>query len=182
MNEPAGSDQSSANDYDNSDGAPGGGIVVGVDGSPGSLVALQWAAREARLRGAALRVVMAWQMPTTYGSANVVGLGTDPAMDAQAVLSEAAENETSRLGAEVDPDLDVQMSWEVVQGHPAKALIDAAASADLLVVGSRGHGGFVGALLGSVSQHVVTHASCPVVVIPDPQLAHHRQRPSHRRP
>lgn len=146
-------------------------IVVGVDGSEGSLAALTWAVHETRLRGGTLRVVMAWQMPQAFGSANVWGLGMDPSLDAETVLAEAAAKEADRLSADVDPGGEASMRWEAVEGHPAWALIGAAESADLLVVGSRGHGGFVGALLGSVSQHVVTHAGCPVVVIPHPQHA-----------
>lgn len=146
-------------------------IVVGVDGSDGSLAALSWAVHETQLRRGSLRVVMAWQMPQAHGTPNVWGLGMDPSLDAETVLAEAAAKEANRLSAEVDPGREVSMTWEVVQGHPAWALIGAAEDADLLVVGSRGHGGFVGALLGSVSQHVVTHAGCPVVVIPHPEHA-----------
>jgi nucleotide-binding universal stress UspA family protein len=142
-------------------------IVVGVDGSPGSLAALGWAVDEARQRGTSLQVVMAWQLPQSYGSPNIWGAGMDPSLDAKVVLAKAADAEAARLMQEVVPD-DVPTTWEVVQGHPAWKLIDVSEGADLLVVGSRGHGGFVGALIGSVSQHVVSHAACPVVVVPDP--------------
>jgi nucleotide-binding universal stress UspA family protein len=147
-----------------------GRIVVGVDGSPGSLTALGWAVDEARQRGTSLQVVMTWQMPQTYGSPTTWGAGMDPSLDAKNVLAKAADDEAARLRNEVVPD-DVPTTWEVVQGHPAWKLIDVSKGAELLVVGSRGHGGFVGALLGSVSQYVVTHAACPVVVVPDPQRA-----------
>jgi nucleotide-binding universal stress UspA family protein len=147
-----------------------GRIVVGVDGSVGSIVALHWAVDEARLRGVSLHVVMTWQLPQTYGSPSIVGMGMDPSLDAKAVLAEAADDEAARLAREVVHD-DVSTVWEVVQGHPAWKLIEVSEDADLLVVGSRGHGGFVGALLGSVSQHVVAHAACAVVVVPDPQRA-----------
>jgi nucleotide-binding universal stress UspA family protein len=154
-----------------------GRIVVGVDGSTGSMAALGWAVDEARLRGTSLHVVMTWEMPQTYGSPSIIGMGMDPSLDAKAVLAEAADNEAARLAHDVVPD-DVPTVWEVMQGPPGWKLTEASEGADLLVVGSRGHGGFVGTLLGSVSQHVVTHAVCAVVVIPDPHRAakgaHHR--------
>jgi nucleotide-binding universal stress UspA family protein len=147
-----------------------GRIVVGVDGSTGSLAALGWAVDEARQRGTSLRVVMTWQMPQNYGSPIIWATGMNPSVDAKAVLAQAADSEAERLKDEVAPD-DVPTTWDVVQGHPAWKLIDMSKGADLLVVGSRGHGGFVGAMLGSVSQHVVIHAHCPVVVVPDPHRA-----------
>jgi nucleotide-binding universal stress UspA family protein len=141
-------------------------IVVGVDGSGGSIAALRWAAHEASLRGVAVHVVMAWQRPMQYGSANVFGLGMDPSIDIEKSLEGAASEETTRLVEETRKERDVPITWETVEGHPAMALLAIAKDADILVVGSRGHGGFVSALLGSVSQHVVAHAQCPVVVIP----------------
>jgi hypothetical protein len=92
----------------------------------------------------------------------------DPSLDARAVLAAAADSEAARLKEEIVPN-DVPTTWDVVQGHAAWKLIDMSKGADLLVVGSRGHGGFVGAMLGSVSQHCVIHARCPVVVVPDPE-------------
>jgi nucleotide-binding universal stress UspA family protein len=153
-----------------------GRIVVGVDGSPGSMAALGWAVDEARLRGTSLHVVMTWEMPQTYGSPSIVGMGMDPSLDAKAMLAEAADKEAARLAQDVLPD--VPTVWEVVQGHPGWKLTEVSDGADLLVVGSRGHGGFVGTLLGSVSQHVVAHAPCAVVVIPDPHRA--AKRGQHR--
>jgi nucleotide-binding universal stress UspA family protein len=147
-----------------------GRIVVGVDGSTGSMAALGWAVDEARLRGTSLHVVMTWEMPQTYGSPSIIGMGMDPSLDAEAVLTEAADNEAARLAHAVVPD-DVPTVWEVVQGHPGWKLTEVSEGADLLVVGSRGHGSLVGTLLGSVSQHVVTHAVCAVVVIPDSHRA-----------
>jgi nucleotide-binding universal stress UspA family protein len=161
-----------------------GQIVVGVDGSAGSIAALGWAVDEARLRGTSLHVVMAWQMPQTYGSPSIIGMGMDPSLDAEAVLAEVADDEAARLAKAVVPD-DVPIVWDVRQGHPAWKLIEVSADADLLVVGSRGHGGFVGAMLGSVSQYVVTHAKCAVVVIPGPHRAaksgQHREEASEYR-
>jgi nucleotide-binding universal stress UspA family protein len=154
-----------------------GRIVVGVDGSAGSMAALGWAVDEARLRGTSLQVVMTWEMPQTYGSPSIVGMGMDPSSDAKTVLAQAAEEEAARLAQDLVPD-DVPTVWDVVKGHPGGKLTEVSEDADLLVVGSRGHGGFVGTLLGSVSQHVVTHAACAVVVIPDPHRA--AKRGQHR--
>jgi nucleotide-binding universal stress UspA family protein len=141
------------------------------------MAALGWAVDEARLRGVSLHVVMTWEMPQTYGSPSIIGMGMDPSLDAEAVLAEAADNEAARLAHDVVPD-DVPTVWEVMQGPPGWKLTEVSEGADLLVVGSRGHGGFVGTLLGSVSQYVVTHAVCAVVVIPDQHRGakggHHR--------
>lgn len=143
-------------------------IVVGVDGSPGSLAALEWAVREAGHRGASVHALMAWEYPQTYAG-NVWSLGMDPTLDVQAELASASAAEAARVAGEVGEAQDLVVTSGAVQGHPAYALLQASEHADLLVVGSRGHGGFVGALLGSVSQHVVCHAGCPVVVVPDPE-------------
>jgi len=145
-----------------------GRIVVGVDGSPGSLAALHWAVQEARLRGVAVHAVMVWQYPQYYGVPYGLDLGMDPSGDAGKTLALAANAEVARLGKEAVQGHDVEIVCEAAEGHPAEALVRTAKDAAALVVGSRGHGGFVGALLGSVSQHVVAHARCPVVLIPDP--------------
>lgn len=138
-------------------------IVVGVDGSDSSRAALRWAYDEAAHHGASLKAVMIWHAPPLpqsppYGSMPPEGYESQPARDAQAVLE--------RLTAELEarkPEVDVTTSIE--SGNPAKVLIELSGGADLLVVGSRGHGGFAGMLLGSVSQHVVAHSACPVVVV-----------------
>ncbi len=130
-------------------------IVVGVDGSPASVDALKWAIRQAALTGAAVEAVLAWQYPMAYGGYPGSGDIDWPA-NARTALDTA-------LAEAVDSNAAV--SRRVVEGHPAQVLIDAAAGADLLVVGSRGRGGFVGMLLGSVSEHVSAHAPCPVLVV-----------------
>ena len=131
-------------------------IVVGVDGSPASLDALTWAVRQASLTGAAVEAVTAWQFPATYGG-YPVDAGTDWQANAQAIQDTAVKE---ALGDEA-----TSLLRRVAQGHSVRVLLDAAAEAELLVVGSRGHGGFTGMLLGSVSEHVVAHAPCAVVVI-----------------
>ena len=137
-------------------------IVAGVDGSPSSLSALRWAIRQAALTSAAVDAVIAWHYP-----AAAVGYGWAPSgPDAGFDFRETAEKTLSdAIASAVDPGSDVGVRPRVVEGNPAQVLLDASEDADLLVVGSRGHGGFTGALLGSVSQHCVHHAHCPVVVI-----------------
>lgn len=144
-----------------------GRIVVGVDGSAGSLAALRWAAAEARVRKANLEVVVAWQYPalSTIPAFGVLPPADEMATDAKQGLADLLRDE----GLLDDPDLEITEA--VIQGSAGSALIGAATGADLLVVGSRGHGGFTGLLLGSVSQQCVTHAPCPVVVIPHPDRA-----------
>ena len=137
-------------------------IVAGVDGSPSSQAALRWAVRQAGLTGAAVQAVIAWQYPAAVGgyawAPGAVLDDTDYKQIAEKIMAEA-------ISAALDPGGGVPVSTLVREGNAAQILIDATAGADLLVVGSRGHGGFAGALRGSVSQHCVQHASCPVVVI-----------------
>ena len=138
----------------------GGHIVVGVDGSEHAKHALAWAAAEAKIRGASLHVVVAWSVPgALYGAVGVGGY--DEALHefhAAAMQTAAAAVESARA-AGVDAD------ESVVQAHAADALVEASRDADLLVVGSRGHGGFVGLLLGSVSAQCAQYAACPVVIV-----------------
>jgi nucleotide-binding universal stress UspA family protein len=147
-------------------------IVVGVDGSAGAREALRWALAEGRLRNAPVRVVHAWTFG--YIGAGVDGYGAwGGALGAYTSLGidlndlhRAAEDLLERAIADVGEESDgVQIERLVVQGTPAEVLVHAAAPSDLLVVGSRGHGGFVGLLLGSVSQQCVHHARSPVVVV-----------------
>ena len=137
-------------------------IVVGIDGSDHSKRALQWALDEARLRKASLSVVYAWMLPvyaTGYGFAP--GALIDPAS-----MSEAANAQLDRTVDEVVGDTkDVPVERKAIEGMPSQILVEEAEGADLLVVGSRGHGGFAGLLLGSVSQQCAHHATCPVVII-----------------
>jgi nucleotide-binding universal stress UspA family protein len=137
-------------------------IVVGVDGSAGSRRALAWALDEARLRKATLRVVHAWGMP--YGPA-AVGHAPLP----EPTLYEAAHRGAEHALGEALAGIDargVTVESVLVEAVPAAGLLHASADADLLVVGTRGHGGFVGMLLGSVGHHVSQHAHWPVVIVP----------------
>jgi nucleotide-binding universal stress UspA family protein len=164
-------------------------IVVGVDASPGARRALAWAAAEARLRGAVLQVVYAYQAqhlaaPFYFPSRHAVPPGTteevaiEPAQlemaaamqdraEFEEVFRSRAEEVLDSLLAQVDEVGDVEVRRTVIEDrHPAEALVSLSADADLLVVGSRGLGGFTEMLLGSVSHAAVLHAVCPVVVIP----------------
>ena len=140
-------------------------IVVGIDGSEASSEALRFALGEARLRQTTLEVVHAWVLPHIALSA----AGYVPQVDSVLLgeMKQAAEQLLdSALAAVEEETEDVRIVRSVVEGTPAKALVRAAADADLLVVGSRGLGGFAGLLLGSVSQQCAHHAPCPVVIVP----------------
>jgi len=135
-------------------------IVVGVDGSESSKAALRWAIRQARLTGDSVDAVTAWRYPATYGLAPAGDEGIDAEGDARRTLT-AALNEVSGL----EPDVPVRP--QVIEGRPGEVLLRAANGADLLVVGSRGHGEFASALLGSVGLHCAVHAHCPVLILRD---------------
>jgi nucleotide-binding universal stress UspA family protein len=137
-------------------------IVVGVDGSPSSQAALQWAAAQAARTGADVEAVIAWEYP-----ALAAGFGWAPtAMVTSSQYREYAEKVVAdAIGKVTGPGSGVRFSTRVGEGNAAQILLDAAAGAELLVAGSRGHGTFVGAVLGSVSQRCTHHAPCPVVVV-----------------
>jgi nucleotide-binding universal stress UspA family protein len=137
--------------------AKGHRIVVGIDGSHASLCALEWAVRQAERTDASLEVVAAWEWPTSFGW-SMIPEGYDPAGD----LLKMVEPLIATLH-ETHPGLAVET--KIIEGHPAPVLINESHGADLLVVGSRGHGEFVGMLIGSTSEHCVANAACPVVVI-----------------
>jgi len=137
-------------------------IVVGVDGSPGSQHALDFALAEGELRGVPVRAVCTWTYPVAYGAAVIVPF-EDLEAGAAAVVADAIALATKDLPSTAPPVTSV-----VREGHASEVLVAEAKDAALLVVGSRGHGGFVGALLGSISHGCVTHAPCPVVVVPTP--------------
>jgi nucleotide-binding universal stress UspA family protein len=134
-----------------------GRIVVGIDGSAASNDALRWAARQAELTGSPLEVIMTWEWPASLGWSVPIPDGYDPETEVRQILDGAVEAALAeRPGVKADR--------KVVNGHPATVLVDATKGADLLVIGSRGHGEFVGMLLGSVSEFCTTNAHCPVLV------------------
>lgn len=132
-------------------------VVVGVDGSAGSAAALRWAARYAAAVEGTIEVVTAWQPLATYGWAYDAG-EWQPDLEAEKTMSAQVDEV---FGAERPGTLRTS----VQEGNAARVLIDASRYADLLVVGSRGHGGFAGLLLGSVSADCAERAKCPVVVV-----------------
>ena len=136
-------------------------IVVGVDGSAGSRAALTWAAAEAADHQADLVVVNVWEH-TLLPPAGSVSVSEHYVPDpSQRTADDLLQVIKEELGEQ--PPVPVQP--RVKQGTPAKVLIEESATADLLVVGTRGHGGFAGLVLGSVSQHVAAYAQCPVTVV-----------------
>jgi nucleotide-binding universal stress UspA family protein len=146
-------------------------VVVGVDGSEGAKGALRWALEEGRLREWPVRAVHAWMFGYSGGSVagypywggspgSLASLGAD-----RSDLQRAAEDLLERALAEVADADDVQIERQVLEGGAAEVLVRIATPVDLLVVGSRGHGGFASLLLGSVSQQCIHHAACPVVVV-----------------
>jgi len=134
-------------------------IVVGFDGSPASIAALEWAANQSELTGASLEILMTWEWPTGYGWSPIPS-DLDPQQGCQRAL-----NDLLRPIREAHPGISIREA--TIEGHPAPLLVKASEGADLLVVGNRGHGEFVGMLLGSVSEHCVASAHCPVLVLND---------------
>jgi nucleotide-binding universal stress UspA family protein len=137
-------------------------IVVGVDGSPSSRAALRWAVRQATLTGGTIDAVIAWQIPVLLQSYGWAPMGAEEAVDFEA---EARKTIEAAISKDVEPADQHLITSHVVNGHPAQVLLDAASGADLLIVGSRGHGAFAEALLGSVGQYCVHHARCPVLIV-----------------
>ncbi|CAM01701.1 nucleotide-binding universal stress UspA family protein [Saccharopolyspora erythraea NRRL 2338] len=133
-------------------------VVVGVDGSPGSRAALRWALRYAELSDARITAVIACGWPALI-DLTLPMQEDDIAANAKRELTKTVDETRALLATRVP------VERKVVRDHAARALLDEAQDADLLVVGHRGHGGFAEALLGSVSRHCVHHAPCPVVVV-----------------
>ena len=133
-----------------------GYIVVGVDGSPSSLDALQWAVGQAALTGAGVRAVIAWEYPPLSG-VNPMTTHVDWPTKAQQTIDAAMDK-----AVHID---NVTVSSVVIAGHPAQVLLDASVGAELLVIGNSGHGGFTESLPGSVREHVIANATCPVLVV-----------------
>lgn len=136
-----------------------GWIVAGLDGSESSRPALRWALRQAVLTGSRVEVLTAWHIPITYGWA--------PLPEEDLDLESAARKMQADVLAEVAGSAGEgpEVRARVVEGNAAGVLINASKDADLLVLGNRGYSGFTEALLGSVSQHAVQQATCPVVIV-----------------
>jgi nucleotide-binding universal stress UspA family protein len=145
-------------------------IVVGVDGSVGSLAALRWAVREAAETGGEVYPVLAYDNGLAWTD---LGSESEPVILERAA-SRARETLDDMLEAIGGDGATVVLHPMVVDGPPARVLVDLGRDADLLVVGTRGRGGFAGLLLGSVSQRCAEQAHCPVVVVPPPDAAEPR--------
>ena len=139
------------------------GITVGIDGSDHSVRALEWAANEAAVRHAPLTVLTVHLVPQSGWTGNPIIVP----QDAEEVEKErqAAEEMTLKVTSQLGEERPASVTVHAVNGFPAQMLIEASREADLMVVGSRGAGGFAKLMAGSVSDQVVHHAHCPVVVV-----------------
>ena len=137
-------------------------VVVGVDGSPESVGALKWAAEYAAATGATIKAVLSWHYPAAAGPAPVGVAPQSISDEVRADMQVALDKAITDVYGTTTPD---KVQSEVAYGHPSQVLVEKSESADLLVVGNRGHGSFNGMLVGSVSIHCVTNAACPVVVV-----------------
>ncbi len=140
------------------------GIVVGIDGSHNASHALEWAMTEAAIRKAPLTVITVNSVPASYWSRTPVQLPVDE--DTVAEIRKIAEAAVADTAAKLGASQPESVTVSAISGFPAQTLIDASQDSDLVVVGSRGGGGFAPLVLGSVSHQVVHHAHCPVVVVP----------------
>lgn len=138
------------------------GIFVGVDGSEHSQRSLEWAMREAEIRKMPLTVITVHPVVAGYFGAPVILAADEPAREQARQGAQEAADKAAAASGDSPPSVTIR----AVSGFPAEELIEASRDADLLVVGSRGLGGFAQLLLGSVSSQVLHHAHCPVVVIP----------------
>jgi nucleotide-binding universal stress UspA family protein len=138
-------------------------LVVGIEGSEGSRAALRWAVDEARVRGCAIEAVTAY-LPTYVPASPDFGYVPLDPTDLVTEIRKMQDSVIDEVLAE-RPGAAVTVERKLVQGRAADTLISEAAGAGLLVVGSRGRGGFRGLLLGSVSQQIAQHAGCPVVIV-----------------
>jgi nucleotide-binding universal stress UspA family protein len=145
-------------------------IVVGVDGSEESRAALAWAVEEGRLRQAPVLAVHAWEMPMMPAPTGLVPPSVEVVGDLTELREDAADLVETMVRETAADAADVEIRPLTVEDKPVNALLDAAErnDAQMIVVGSRGHGGFVALLIGSTSDQVARHATCPVVI--------HRQR------
>jgi len=149
-------------------------VVCGVDGSPASQRALEWAVAEAGYRGCRLRAVTAWSWDGVEGML-AAGSPADARGQAESVQRKAL------MAAMESIDDSPEVERRLVRGRPSEVLCIAGLDAEMLVVGSRGHTTMHGVFVGSTSQRVIRHASCPVVVMPDPQHVEHELKHIRRR-
>lgn len=149
-------------------------VVCGVDGSPASQRALEWAVAEAGYRGCRLRAVTAWSWDGVEGMM-AAGSPADARGQAESVQRKAL------MAAMESIDDSPEVERRLVRGRPSEVLCIAGLDAEMLVVGSRGHTTMHGVFVGSTSQRVIRHASCPVVVMPDPQHVEHERKHIRRR-
>lgn len=148
-------------------------IVVGIDGSEGAEAALRFALEEARLRRATLRVVHAYVLPLSDVAPDpfLLEFPSGPGPELEAIAADLDKGARGLIDAALErvlggSEAGVPLERVAIEGSPAASLIGEAEGADLLVVGSRGHGRVHGLLLGSVSQQCVSHAPCPVAIVP----------------
>ena len=140
------------------------GIVVGIDGSPNSERALDWAMRQAAAVRAPLTVITVHEVPKSYwGGIPVVGPGDEPLLES---LRQAAEEMTRKVAGRLGDAGPASVTVHAVSGFVVKELVDASQDADLVVLGARGASGFTRLIMGSVSNEVVQHSACPVVIVP----------------
>jgi nucleotide-binding universal stress UspA family protein len=142
---------------------PHGGVVVGDDGSSHASLAVRFAVEEAERRGATLHVIRAWSIMTSVRPEGVPFGVTPGILEMEASTLAAEQQRVERIVGDAGVDSEVH----VVQGPSAQALIKASETADVVVVGNRGRGGFTTLVLGSVADQVIRHAHCPVVVVRD---------------
>jgi nucleotide-binding universal stress UspA family protein len=143
------------------------GIVVGIDGSPNSERALDWAMRQAAAVRAPLTVITVHEVPKSYwGGIPVVGPGDEPLLES---LRQAAEEMTRKAAGQLGDAGPASVTVRAVSGFVVKELVDASQDADLVVLGARGASGFTRLIMGSVSHEVVQHSACPVVIVPHNQ-------------
>jgi nucleotide-binding universal stress UspA family protein len=140
------------------------GIIVGVDGSRHSTRALEWALKEAALQHGPLNVLTVHSVPASPWSGNPVLMGGD--FEDRGKMLHAAEDLTRKVADQLGESRPESVTVRAVSGFPAKELIEASRDADLVVVGSRGAGGFAKLMMGSISSQVVEHAHSPVAVVP----------------
>ena len=140
------------------------GIVVGVDGSPNSERALDWAMRQAAALGAPLTVITVHEVPKSYwGGIPVTGPADPPLLER---LQQAAEEMTHKAASRLGDARPASVNVRALNGFVVKELVDASQGADLIVLGIGGGGGFARLLMGSVSSEVIQHSACPVVIVP----------------